>query len=253
MKLSILVPTFNRNELLELGILSSLARQTLDKNEYEIIVLNEGSEEGIEDIVYKYQNTRYINTGKTKKEKKWRIPGYAINIGAKLALGDKLIITCPEIYLYDNDLLEKMLEASKDDKALIITEGVDDQGGHLLKQAKEDTLDLHLAVPRLANLNTDFPFFLLVDKKRFIDIGGYDEDFKGFCWDDLDIVDRLLRSGCHYVKLPNKIVHLYHSRLNREGVTEKNEMWLYNKNLYYSRVGQNIRNVGREWGQIERT
>ncbi len=253
MKLSILVPTFNRNELLELGILSSLARQTLDKNEYEIIVLNEGSEEGIEDIVYKYQNTRYINTGKTKKEKKWRVPGYAINIGAKLALGDKLIITCPEIYLYDNDLLEKMLEASKDDKALVITEGVDDQGGHLLKQAKEGTLDLHLAVPRLANLNTDFPFFLLVDKKRFIDIGGYDEDFIGFAWDDLDIVDRLLKSGCHYNKLSNKIVHLYHPRLNREGITEKSEMWLYNKNLYDKRIGQNIRNVGREWGQIERT
>jgi len=247
-KLSILVPTFNRNELLELGILSSLARQTLDKNEYEIIVLNEGSEEGIEDIVYKYQNTRYIHTGKTKKEKKWRIPGYAINIGAKLALGDSIIITCPEIYLPENDILSLFSEASKDDKRLIITHGVDDQQGHVLAQAKEGYS--YLDRTGCVNLNTDFPFFLLVNRKRFIDIGGYDEDFIGYCWDDLDIVDRLLKSGCFYYKIERDIIHLFHSRLNREGITEKHDMWIYNKELYYSRVGQNIRNVGKEWGKL---
>ena len=253
MKLSIIIPCFQRSNLLSLG-LSSLLKQKFD-GEYEILVLNEGLEDKTEKICnfFKSQGLpiRYIFTGQRNKEGlKWRTPGFAINIGAKLAQGQVMIISCPEIFVVD-DCLQQMVDPILENKKLItITKGYDDRRAQVLTILKNNGQIVNrIDKLSLPSLQVRFPFFMGIDRQTFIDIGGYDEDFKGVCWDDNDIVDRLIANGGEYKRLNVRIVHLFHKRL-RYGNEDIKKLWQLNKDLYEKRKGIIKRNQDKEWGKI---
>jgi glycosyltransferase involved in cell wall biosynthesis len=259
MDLSIIIPTFQRAELLDMG-LQSLAKQNV-KSHYEILVLNEGIEDRTQIICKQYGNylpIRYIFTGQRNANGiKWRIPAFAINIGAQLAQGKNLILTCPEIYAI-NDCLQTMINLMNEDpKRIVITEGKDDRGAIFLEYVKsnvdEKTLDrmYDQGVRNMHALNTEYPFFMGINRDEFVNIGGYDEDFgDGYCWDDLDIVTRLKKNGCYYHKIRSKIVHLYHPRL-RYGADDIKIGWKKNEAMFYAKINQIKRNEGRAWGVLE--
>lgn len=248
MDLSVLIPSYHRADLLEYG-LKSLSKQTVSF-QYEILVLNDGIEDNTKAVCDKYPQLpiRYIFTGSRNTPKPiWRCPGYAINIGAKLATGTILALTCPEIYL-DGNFLNRMIALSLEDhNRIVMTNGIDDRQGFILSQVQNNSNALILNTRGVYNLNTNFPFLLTINKQRFIDIGGYDEDFIGFCFDDANLVERLIQSGCYYHKINEMIIHLYHPR-NREGLEGRDAQWLYNQALYLQRQGSVYANVGKDWG-----
>ena len=258
MMLSIVIPSFQRADLLEFG-LASLAKQTITCD-YEVIVLNDGVVDDTEAICTRFSKIlpmKYVYTGyRNAKELKWRIPGFAINIGAKLAQGKNMIITCPEIYVLNN-CVEYMVELlNENPKRLVITEGKDDRGANFLNALKFGTdhniltqmFDGHTG--NTHPLNTEYPFFMGMSRQAFLDIGGYDEDFVGFCWDDLDVVTRLQKSGCQYHKITAKIVHLYNPRL-RYGLEDTKVKWKDNEKMFYDRITIIKRNEGRAWGVLD--
>ena len=257
MQLSIIVPSFQRADLLYYG-LSSLARQTITCG-YEVIVLNDGVPDDTEHICKNFSSKmpiKYVFTGqRNMKGLQWRIPGFAINIGAKMAQGKNMIIMCPEMYVL-NDCIEYMIKLlNEDPNRLVIPEGKDDRGANILKAVQTGTthnillqmFDAHVA--NVHELNTEYPFFMGMNRQKFIDIGGYDEDFVGFCWDDLDVVTRLKKSGCYYHKITARVIHLYHARL-RYGMEDVKTKWKSNEKMYYDRLGTIKRNEDKEWGVL---
>ena len=253
MDLSIIIPSYKRSDLLKYG-LQSLTNQKITAS-YEIIVLNDGIADDTQRVCDSFKdklNIRYVFTGhRNIPDPVWRIPGFAINIGAKFAKGKFMLIMCPEIYLME-DCVQGITDAlSNTPKRVVITRGGDDQDEVFLNCVrqnvpKEKLLHLYDTLP---NLNTDFPFFMGMSTSIFIDIGGYDEEFIGNCWDDQDIVMRLKQNGGIFEKLEYKIVHLYHSRLRYE-TTKIKEMWDYNKAVYDRKFGTIKRNVGKVWGSL---
>ena len=232
MELSIIVPSYNRADLLKYG-LKSLVKQKV-VSDFEVIVLNDGIHDETEKVCDTFKeklDIRYVFIGhRNIPDPVWRIPGFAINIGAKLARGKYMIIMCPEIYMLD-DVLQDMIDTLRNHpRSIVITDGKDDQDEKFLKKVRENESDkflesIYAAMPKL---NTEFPFFLGINTEEFISIGGYDEDFVGNCWDDQDIIMRLKQNGNIYVKLDKKIVHLYHSRLRYDKDTIK-KLCDYNK------------------------
>lgn len=253
MKLSIIIPSFKRAELLKWG-LSSYLKQTFNGG-YEILVLNEGVEDETEKLCNFYKNkglpVRYIFTGQRNKDGlKWRIPGYAINIGAKSAKGEVIIISCPEIFIVD-DCLQKMVDPILKNKKLItITKGYDDRESQILNILKKgEQIGNNITALSVPTLQVKFPFFMGINRERYISIGGYDEDFKGVCFDDNDIVERLIANGGQFQQLNARIVHLFHPRL-RYGNKQIHKLWLMNQKLYHERKGTIIRNKDKDWGKI---
>ena len=253
MELSIVIPSYQRADLLHYG-LKSLAKQKMI-SDFEVIVLNDGIQDDTEKVCEAYKeklDIRYVFTGhRNIPNPVWRIPGFAINIGAQLACGKYMIIMCPEMYLLD-DCLQDMIDTLKNrPRALVITDGRDDQDGKFLTQVQAGVEDRFLDpfYEPMPALNTEFPFFFGVATKEFIDIGGYDEDFIGNCWDDQDIIMRLKQNGNSYVKLDKRIVHLYHSRLRYEKDQIK-KLWNYNKAVYDQKFGTVKRNVEKVWGSL---
>lgn len=254
---SILIPSFQREHLLK-WVLPTLVAQKC-KYSFEVIVLNDGIEDGTEALCKQFENTlniRYAFTGQRNKEVlHWRIPGFAVNIGVKLALGNLILILDSEIYLVDN-LLEKMIEpVLKNKKTITTPDGKWDGDATFLNYLKKNkgVLDAHHPYQKMTHkLRTELPFCMCIDKNEFINIGGYDEDFIGHSFDDSDIMDRLKLDKCNVIQIEGRVVHLYHplseKNIIRDPIIGKG--YEYNKKLKESRAGKIKRNENREWGVL---
>lgn len=253
MELSILVTAFQRANLLKCH-LQSLAKQT--KNfEYEILVLNDGLEDDTKSVCDQFSGQlpiKYIFTGQRNINGiQWRVPGYAINIGIKQATGKSIIITCAEMYLLNDMLMDYQSILSGNNKAIVITEGLDDRVGTVSRQIEQQNgesirVDIDKRVG-IFPLHTKFPFFMGINREQVLKIGGYDEDFTGYAYDDGDFVHRLENFNCHFITLPYKVLHLYHKRLVYSDPVVKVKV-AYNEKLYRERAENIQANQGREWG-----
>jgi len=246
-KITVLIPTLTRNHLLRHS-LSSLLRER-PKN-VEIIVLDDSSKPDDEcKTVANEFECLYIHSGHTKsKDEGWRIPGFAFNIGAKLAHGKHLILSSAEAYHPDNTL--KLMLAKVKKKTILITRSVRDDRGEFLRQLDRGNSPDQSFIQKMKQLNAALPFFMSVPRDIFIEIGGYDEDFTGVCWDDNDIVNRLVNYGCKREVVNTDIIHLFHPRHNYRS-PDIRKRWLYNRHLFNTRKNKLIRNEDRRWGEID--
>jgi len=245
-RISVLIPTFKRNALLGFN-LRSLARQG-DYSMAEVIILDDAheSDEGCVDLAKEF-SAKYVHSGATKDGEKWRTPGFAINIGARLSGTDRLLLCCAEMYHLNATIMEMF--NLMDQARVAIPRAIKDDKGEVVA-----ALDAGRPVPselvgRLMALDARLPFFMGVHKKDFFDIGGYDEDFTGVCFDDNDITERLIAHGCEYRVSEASLVHLFHQRL-RYQTDEVKARWQFNKELYEARKGTVVRNKDRVWGQL---
>ena len=249
-KVSIIMSSFNRPKLLNLG-LSSIAEQKIDYS-FEIIVVNDGMDDETKNVCDLYKNKlniKYIFSGhRNVKTLVSRSPAIPLNIGIKNSEGDIIILTCPEIYhLNDgiNNIVKPLIENCN---YLIIPEFMyfDDSGKYTDDLLKNLNGDLN----KCSNNKNDvqMPFLMGIWKDQIINIGGYDEDFIGYAAEDNDFVDRLKLNKCVYHRVDAKAVHLYHGKRNLGTVQWDNPNWVYNYNLYTERKGILIRNAGKEWG-----
>ena len=254
MKVSIIVPSFKRANLLRWNLLS-LSRQTIPFD-FETIILNDGTSDETEELCSKYKdklNIKYIFTGQRNMSGNfvWRIPGFAINIGVKQSEGDVIVLCCAEMF-HVNDTIRRITEvfnSSDIDKTIVIPLAKDDNSrflNRLIVHYGEYSMDDYNTQPNLDNVR--FPFFMAMKKKDYMDIGGYDEDFTGTDFDDADLVHRLVQNGCQYLETEARVVHLWHERLSMS--PERRVRYEYNKRLYKEREDIIVRNVGREWGVL---
>ena len=81
---SVIVPTYNRaDEIIEL--LDSLEKQTISKNDFEVIIVDDGSTDNTENIISNYISNQKINISFIKQDHKG--PGEARNLGMQKAQG----------------------------------------------------------------------------------------------------------------------------------------------------------------------
>ena len=250
---SVLITTYKRVHLLKWG-LESLSQQNTDF-EWEVLVLNDGipdeTEELCQEYITKGLQVKYIFTGQRNLDgEKWRVPGFAFNIGAKLSKAPVIILSCAEMYHLDSDSIKNLTEPVLENTSrLTIPKGKDDTGGFLRQLESTQSTSIQI-YDRLPTLNVRLPFVMGLNRKRFVDIGGYDEDFTGIAFDDDDIVSRLREDGCHYREVASRVVHLFHGRGGKAG-HDYTTKWMLNRNLYRARQGIVYRNLGREWGLYE--
>lgn len=229
--ISILLTTYNRNDDC-IKCLNVLKLQIT--NNIELILLDDWHiHSNILEQYCKENNFNYIHTGIQKKGKvKWRVPGFAYNIGAKMAKGDYFIIGGAEMLHLNNDTIEQMYIPNTATSPIILDE--------VSKNSKNYN-----------KLNSKFPFCFGIPKNIYYEIGGYDEDFIGYSYEDADFSDRVL-SLIPFKEINATVVHLWNPRgiQNRGDPKINNTTYKLNQKLYNSKKGIIIRNEGREWGVL---
>ena len=258
-KISLIMASFNRAELLDVG-LGSLCDKRF-KYPFEVVVVNDGKDnDGTKEVCKKYKDRldiKYVFSGhRNKKKLISRNPAIPNNIAIKQSSGDIIILSCPEILHLNRtiDYLVNVLLLHK--RAIAIPDCMYfDDDGIFTKRCVDGKWNGKTAISNRLSKREDhvqMPFLLGVWKDRVLNIGGYDEDFIGYASEDNDFVNRLIKSGCVYKRTPAEIVHLYHGPRCPEGRLEHIPEWKYNRCIMETRKSVR-RNVGKEWGIVDKT
>lgn len=272
MKISLILPSFNRSELLDYGFWS-LSHQIINQH-LEIMVINDYLPDYTETICNKWSSNfdiKYIFSGQRNLDGiiKSRVPAIAINIGVKQCSGDIIILSCPEI-LHINDTINHIIQPLLNDNSQVTIPkimGFDDNQAVL--SYLNNNRNLQILTSLILPLSTchqitygakgeeavKMPFLMGMYKELFVEMGGYDEDYStlnAYCWDDNDFVDRLIQNKINFYKVPAEIIHLWHGGHNIDCKShENNPRWCIGKEIFLRKRGIIKRNVNKEWGILE--
>lgn len=207
-EISVIVPTYNRANQLG-ACLDCLLNQSLDKNKYEIIIVNDGSNDATLKVIEAYQNNNpgifiYV-------EQPNRGAAAARNRGAKIAKGDILYFLDDDC-LVRNNVLSNIINEFKTFGEKVCMGGFNVGGkqniiGHtvnLLCCSQSKNYKYRYNVEYLSSSS------LCVKRSSFLEEGGFDENIG--MGEDTEWSYRMRLEGYKILKTPKIIACHQHSR-----------------------------------------
>ena len=207
-KISVIVPSYNSEKTISC-CLDGLLNQTISSDQYEIIIVDDASEDDTRAVVQSYSNIRYIKIPHGG-------PSVARNVGAKAAVGDILVFTdadcvpskdwlrCMTLPFQDSDIIG-LKGAYRTHQIEIVPRFVqieyESKYKRLLKLPSIDFIDTYSAAYR---------------KEIFLENNGFDTSFTVASVEDQEFSFRLSRKGYRMVFVPSAIVYHLHDRNLRE-------------------------------------
>jgi glycosyltransferase involved in cell wall biosynthesis len=208
MKVSMVIPTHNQKEILA-KTLDYLMVQDYPQEEYEIIVVDDGSSDGTQEMVKSKMgfggNLRYFY-------QKQRGPHFARNLGIEKARGEIIIFVDSDIFTPPNFISEHVKFHQKFGDVVV--------SGPTVRTDNLDNVFADINRKKAKKLFFDFsgPSFitsnLSVRKKFLIKVGGFDEEFTGFGWHDWELGLRLKKLGLKAKRNISAIVYHYKKKIN---------------------------------------
>ena len=232
MKISIVIPTYNQKEILA-KTLDYLILQDYRRDQYEIIVVDDGSSDGTQEMVKSKMGSgvslRYFY-------QKQRGPHFARNLGIEKARGEIVIFVDSDIFAPPNFISEhvKSHEALGDvvvSGPAVRTANVDNVFANINRR-KTKKLLFDFSGPSLITSN------LSVKRTFLIRVGGFDEEFTGFGWHDWELGFRLKKLGLKAKRNINAIVCHYKKKIDLTdlpALCEKKTQQGRNAVLYYKK------------------
>jgi len=205
-KYSVVIPALNAERSIE-GLLASLERQDVPRDQYEIIVVDDGSRDGTEDVVRRFPNVILLTQPN-------RGPSAARNIGAKHAQGEVILFTDSDCEAPPNWI--SLMVAPMDDPRVI---GV--KGAYLTRQSslvaqfiQAEYEEKYRIMARKESIDFVDTYSAAYRKKVFMEYGGFDEEYLGA--EDAEFSYRLSQDALRMVFVPNAIVyHLFAVQVKR--------------------------------------
>lgn len=254
---SIIIPYYNKRYELDL-MLMALACQEYSIERFEIIIVDDGSEQNIEDIIVYYQSNyslaiNYIRRPHTGNR------GQLRNIGAGQSKAARLIFLDSDMVAESSML--KAFAAALDESSKTISLGCrnllfpydnDKIDRNTIKDhfeifkslpSKKDERTTYIILEREYGLSYTggwqicFSSCLCMQKQEFITAGFFDEIFsRNWGAEDVELGYRLHRNGCHF-KMNYQVMchHLYHGSNVRANILSlrKNYSLFMQKHRYW--------------------
>ncbi len=132
-KFSIIIPNYNKGNLIK-NCLNSVFNQTINKNEYEVIVVDDGSTD---------DSLKYINEYDVVLLKSNRLgAGGARNKGLDIAKGQYIILLDSDDFFADNNVLAK-LKGTLNGEDIVFVRYIEDKLGQkrIIQENEENTLE----------------------------------------------------------------------------------------------------------------
>lgn len=220
MEFSVVIPTFNRAEILgktlrALAVQSPWPGQASDGSAYEVIVVDDGSSDATEETVRNLAQgypaaLRYFRQSNQKQ-------GAARNRGARRASGDCLVFLGDDTVPVPDFLLrhrESQARAQGDVAVIGYTPWAEDYPRtRFMEYIGERGWQFGFSLIEDPE-NVPFNFFytsnLSLPRRLFLQAGGFDEAFKEYGWEDVELSFRLCRQGLRIVYNPLAVAHHHH-------------------------------------------
>ena len=231
-KVSIVIPTHNQKEILA-RTLDYLILQDYPKDQYEIIVVDDGSRDGTKEMV---KSKTRPEIGLRYLYQKQRGPHFARNLGIAKAQGEIVVFVDSDIFAPPNFISEhvKSHEAFGD----VVVSGPTVRTGNVdnvfadINRRKIKKLLFDFSGPSLITSN------LSVKRTFLVRVGGFDEEFTGFGWHDWELGLRLRKLGLKAKRNINAIACHYKKKIDLPdlpALCEKKRQQGRNAVLYYKK------------------
>lgn len=269
MKTSLVTCTFNRAVQLERGIKSILSQEVLPD---EIVIVDDGSTDNTSEVVNKlkeiFPKINYIYLDHPEH----RISSIPRNVGIKNSTGDLVIFTEPECLHVGNTIKQLLDKFDNEPNNSHLASQVWTIQQKIYQKLTQDNFDRPATIlnHNFAQLtdstnlnNTKAPdsdwaitgqkncaagCLFAVKKLWLLEVGGFDEEFKGHGGDDFNLYDRLALYGHGIVKHDDIIViHQWHEKNYPYNIYDMAHDNLSSWKDRLSR-GEYVANVGKEWG-----
>ncbi len=214
-KLSVIIPTYNKADLLQ-QTLDALSKQNLDVSQWQLVVVNDGSTDNTDEILKTFSDIWKGNIELIKPEANLG-RAKARNLGAESASGDYLLFLDDDIVAPVNLLSSHMLK-------------LDAVGGFGVIGTIVTSADLvdaphfyYIDSRGVAKIKAGFvPGKYLVTqncsmpRKLFIKVGGFDEKFTAYGFEDMDLGIKLCNAGLKFRLLDGPVpIHVHHHTLSQ--------------------------------------
>jgi len=201
MRVTIVIATHNRRDILERS-LECLFRQDYPKDQYEIIVVDDGSSDGTKEMIEEKSPSCGL---KYLKHKKRRGQSKAKNLGISHAQGEVIIFIDDDVFCPPQFIRQHMKYHKKYDNVIV--------DGPAINTDRTDNLFGDKKKRFLAFLDFFGASFITSNtscrKDSLIKAGGFDEEFgKKFGWQDRELGFRLRKMGVKRKK--NRRAYVFH-------------------------------------------
>ena len=205
--LSIIMPTYNRPDTIK-QVLESLDNQTIPRKDYEVIVVDDGSNYDVKNYIKKF-NVKYFRQNNSG-------PSKARNLGVKEATG-KYIAFIGDDTILNKNWVEEHLKTHEEKGPNIAVLGFTPWHKKLavnkfMKYLAPNGPQFNYSAIKNIN-NCGFDFFwtsnLSLERKWFTK-NKFDEDFPWAAYEDLELSYRLHKKGLRIVYNKNAVVNHYH-------------------------------------------
>ena len=209
MRATIQLCTYNRAALLE-RVLDACFEQTFDPNDYEVVLVNDGSTDDTLAVIERararatcrFEVINQVNSGLAKGR----------NAGIARATGERIIFIDDDVLPLPNFVEEHLRSHDRTPQAIV-------RGGAI----NVESFDV-LPVPIWSIKHYSGNFFwttnVSVPLATIRAIGGFNENFSEYGWEDIDVGLRLRFGGVRAVFNPRALVYHYKPR-PRSGNVEK--------------------------------
>lgn len=219
MNLSIIIPNYNGEDLLKKNLPIVLkAVKKYKKGKVEIIIPDDPSTDNSEEVIKDFiANITDKNiTGKTISNKDKNQAGFSKNVnrGARLATGDILILLNSDVAPRE-DFLDALLPHFTDPGVFAVgcmDESIED-GQKILRGRGIGRWERGFLLHARGNIDSDNTLWAgggssAFSKKIWDKIGGLDEIYNPFYWEDIDLSYRALKSGFKIIfEKKSKVIH----------------------------------------------
>jgi glycosyltransferase involved in cell wall biosynthesis len=194
-KASIIIPTYNRRVILRKALLA-LAKNTIPLQEFEVVVVDDGSTDGTGDMI----DTLEVPYNLVYERQERRGPASARNRAIRLAQGEIMIFIDSDIIVVP-DFVGAHLEAHNRSGVVAVGLVVHTNDLENPDSASFRITDMSRAFFATGNVS--------VAKEYLLEVGLFDEAFDQYGWEDLELGHRLQKLGLQRVKVPRAIGYHY--------------------------------------------
>jgi glycosyltransferase involved in cell wall biosynthesis len=202
MKVSLIIPAYNAGKTI-VSCLESALSQSLPKEYYEIIVVDDGSNDNTLDIVKNYPVRLIAQSNKG--------PAAARNRGASEASGDILVFTDSDCELDSNFLKNIILPFELENQIAGVQGSYETKQKEFISQFAQVEIETRYR-KMVKNKYIDFigTYAAAYKKDVFQKIGGFDEGFPLASGEDIDLSYRLYQEDFRMVFVPEAFAYHRH-------------------------------------------
>lgn len=235
--ISVIIPTYKNREL----FLNNLKHNLPFLKGCEVIVVNDDPSESLKKNLITFKNVILIENTENLGF------GMSVNQGVKNTKGSYLLLLNNDVLLSDNSYLNSFKHFENDPNLFAVSFSQEEKDGTIVgKNAifwkngffhHKRVIDNHFGNNGWAEAGS-----CLIDKKKFLELKGFDPAYSPFYWEDVDLSYRATKKGWKILFDPQiKVIHHHESTISKYYSREKIKTIAFRNQLIFT--WKNINNI----------